>query len=441
MDSRPLLKDATRIAVFIDSKTFDDLLTNRNRLAVAVLRHCDSDYLTFVRSPLETKHDELKAIVEYKFLENAGVRSIQISRKDMSEESSFGYRLEDIRAIAQKLYGRLQITEDKLDRIRTVFIQATFNRSDKHSIYITNDKLLLERRLWFESHFPGWPLNIMSLEESSMFLDLFFKRKGKYYASSKYALNKGYWYWLSMRSKLPHFNVGDPLIDALAFRFYYCLMGLDEMGIQFFLGSGNDTMDNTLYHFNYLISLITGIFDNLALKTNTYLKICFSDLRKVSLSNISGREFLREVRCKNQVIRDHIALYMNFIQLVYTFREIVIHREGLAKVSFQYRGDNAKWTANFIRISEEQKNYIKICRDVSSVLDPFSKWGLYESKGLFLEPYHFSTRAITTLKSFVDKYLELLSYPSFIETQKQKDDEFTKTLNVFERDHLGFEGN
>jgi len=335
--------------------------------------------------------------------------------------------------------AEIRLLKSELDRIVAVFIQAVFNRFEKSNIYITDDKLLLKSRLWFESHFPGDSLNIMSVKEAVMFLDLFFKKNGNYYAASRYSLNKGLWYWLSMRLKLPHFNVGDPTIDALAFRFYYCLIALDEIGIQFYLGADNDTMDSTLYHFNYLISLITGIFDNLALKTNVHLRINFSDLRKVSLSNISGREFLRELTKKNKNIRDHISLYMNFIGLIYAFRETVVHREGLAKARFQYVGKDVKWKANFTQLSKEQMDYIKLCGDMKSELDPFTEWGVFVTgNNYFLEPYHFSMKAITVLKEFVDKYLELMGYPSFIETQKQKRDEFTDTLILFENSHLGF---
>jgi len=436
MDSRPLLKDATRIKVFVDSKAFDDLLANRNRVASAILGHYDSEYLSFVRSPLETKHDELKAIVEYRFLESAEIKSIEIKRTDSTEGSYFPYRLDDIKAIAKEIYGRDHISETELESIKAVFIQAVFNRFGKSNIYITDDKILLKNRLWFESHFPGGPLNIMSADEASIFLDLFFKKNGNYYAASRYHLNRGLWYWLSMRLKLPHFNVGDPMMDALAFRFCYALMALDEIGIQFYLGTDNDTMDNTLYHFNYLISLITGIFDNLALKTNTHLGINFSDLRKVSLSNKSGKEFLIEVRKKNKATRDHISSYMNFIQLIYTFRETVVHREGLAKVRFEYVDKDVGWKANFTQLSEDQKDYIKLCGDVKSEFDPFTEWGVFTGDIAYLEPYHFSMKAITILTDFVDKYLELLGYPLFVKAQKDK--EFADTLAVFEKNRLGF---
>lgn len=441
MDSRPLLKDVKKIGVYLDSKTFNDLLDHSDRLAFAIPKHYDSDYLVFVRSPLETTHSELKNIVEYEIVldDDSQIRAIKIVRENSEEINAFGYRMEDIQSIAERIYSKNEIDEAKLDKIISVFIQAVFNRLEKSNMYITNDKTLLKNRVWFESHFPGYPLNIMSIEEASIFLDLFFKKNGKYYTSSRYTLNKGYWYLLSTRLKIPHYNVGDLMIDALFYRLYYALMALDEMGIQYYLGVNNDTMDNTLYHFNYLISLITGIFDNLALKTNAQLEINFSDLRKVSLSKRSGREFLRKVREKNPQIRDHINSYVEFINLIYCFRELVVHREGISKTGFEYRGEEGKWKANFIRISEQMKRYLGGCGDEESEFDPFSKWGFYQLHSeLFLEPYHFSTSAIKKLIEFVDKYLELLGYSSFIEDAKQRDNDFAHTLKLFEKDHLGF---
>lgn len=217
------------------------------------------------------------------------------------------------------------------------------------------------------------------------------------------------------------------------------LMALDEMGIQYFLGANNDTKDNTLYHFNYLITLITGIFDNLALKTNTQLGINCTDLRKVSINNKTGRDFLKEVKNKRPDIRDHINSYVEFISLIYLFRELVVHREGLSKTGFDYRSRDGKWGANFIKVSAEIKRKLKACGDKAGNYNPFTKWGFYESgTQYFLDPYNFSLEAIKKLTKFIEKYLELLGYNSFIKTQEQKDNDFTKEMKFFEEYHLGF---
>ena len=335
-----------------------------------------------------------------------------------------------------------------MEYITSIFIQAIFNHQEaglrldpffeglkELNIYITNDHVLLKNRIWFESHIPGRSLNLMSVKEASIFIDLFFKKNGKYCSSCRSHLNKGYWYWLSMRLKLPHYNVGDPIIDALAFRLNYALMALDEISIQFYSGVNNDTMDNTLYHFNYLISLITGIFDNLALKTNDSLGINFTNQIQISLSN-KRNDFLKEIRNKNPNIRSHINSYVNFIQLIYSFRELVIHREGFQKTGIKYKDE---WEANFIRISEDISKRITACGDTRSEYNPVSKWGLYiMNNEFYLEPHNFSNQVLIILFEFADEYLNLLGYSSFVEDQKTQDTRFAKTMFSFEKYHLGF---
>jgi hypothetical protein len=442
MDSRNLLANIGKVNVLLDTNSFNSWINEGNRLALAILGHYDSEIIDFIRTPLVTTSEELQRIPEYGFeLDvNAWIRGISITRAEYAQHIGFGYRKEDILTITKEIFAKAKTTEPEFERILLVFVQATLssvNREDVN-ILITGDSVLLKKRLWFESHFPGGILNIMSLEEATVFLDLFFKMKGKYLISAHFSLNKGYWYLLSKRLKLPHYNVGDLMIDALSQRFEFVLMALDEIGIQFYSGANNDTMDNTLYHFNYLITLTTGIFDNLALKTNTDLGINFADLRKVCINNNGGREFLKEVRSRNQMLRDHISNYMTFINLIYELRELIVHREGLAHTPFENRGDN-HWRANLIKINEYVRKRLRTCGDVSSEFDPFTLWGFYQLNGfLLLEPYHFAFEATKKLRAFVDRYLELLGSPSFIESARTKGDDFADTLNRFEKGHLGF---
>jgi len=233
MDCRPILKDAKKIEIHLDSRTFEDMLEQGDRVAFAILRHCDSDCLEFVRSPLETGHDELRKVVEYQLLtdDNSNINGIRVDGEKTKIIMGFGYRMDDIRLIAKEIFCKDEINKEELDTITTVFIQAVFNRTRGSNIYITDNKILLKKRLWFESHFPGVPLNIMSIGEASILLDLFFKKEGNYYATCRYSLNKGYWYLLSMRLKVPRLNFGDAMINALATRLTYALMALDEIGI------------------------------------------------------------------------------------------------------------------------------------------------------------------------------------------------------------------
>ena len=455
MNNKKLLNKAKKIHIHLDSNTFENLLLNSDKLAHAILRYHNSNCLEFVRSSFKTIHEELLPIVEYKLIkdDNSEIKSIDVDCGTHSTKMAFYYNKSHILSTAQKILQKEEINQEELENITSVFVQAVFNDQEaginnslffdgfeKLNIYITNDNILLKNRLWFESHYPGYTLNIMSVEEASIFIDLFFKKNGKYCFSCRSSLNKGGWYWHSMRLKLPHYNVGNPMIDALAFRLNYLLMSLDEISIQFYSGVNNDTMDNTLYHFNYLISLMTGIFDNLALTTNSYLGINCPYQNRISLSNKSGRDFLRKIRDENPIIRKHINDYATFIQLIYSFRELVIHREGLSKTGFSYKDKEIEWEANFIKISEKSKQRIENCGDSINEYEPLTEWGIYENNNeIYLEPYHFSKQAVFKLIKFSDKYLELLEYPSYVEKQKtQPTSDFAKTLINFEKFHLGF---
>jgi hypothetical protein len=118
-------------------------------------------------------------------------------------------------------------------------------------------------------------------------MNLFLKYRKQYLSSVRphpkiqpHGFNRGLWYWYSFRTKVPFFHVGvtinEPYLDAFSSRFINILMSIDEIGIQYYSGVNNDTLDDTMYHFNYFITLISGIFDALALTTKDKYELTFS---------------------------------------------------------------------------------------------------------------------------------------------------------------------
>jgi hypothetical protein len=232
------LMDAEKISVLIDSVSFAALIGN-NREASALLAYQNSDFLEMIRTPLDVQNTLLQAIPQYTLKKAPdGTDFIEETVKNCSSRQLFGYREEDILIIAQEIYGTKKVDKDQLEGVTMVFIQACFNsRMSRPSILVTENETILRNRLWFESHFPGGSLNIMSASESSLFIDLFFKSKGKYYCSGRTSFNKGHWYWLSMRTKLPHYhvNVGanNKIINSLANRVQFTLMArLSKMPVR-----------------------------------------------------------------------------------------------------------------------------------------------------------------------------------------------------------------
>jgi hypothetical protein len=161
----------------------------------------------------------------------------------------------------------------------------------------------------------------------------------------------------------------------------------------------------SLYHLvEYMIVLITGIFDNLALLTAECFHIKL-DKMNISLSRESGKRFLEKVKMINPILKQHIDTFRDFINLVYTFREKVSHQEGLSQL---YSPIAHNWSS-FIKIDPEIWDYIKRCGDGYSEYKYISKWGVLKRESdIILDPYFFSSHVLSNLILFTNEYFQKL---------------------------------
>jgi hypothetical protein len=163
-----------------------------------------------------------------------------------------------------------------------------------------------------------------------------------------------------------------------------------------------DNLFILFYHAEYLIPLITGVFDNLALLTKERYEI-IQDIIRVSLSN---EEFLKKVDTFNVDVKKHVDQYRDFINLIYEFRDRVIHGEGLSQLVSPVV---INWSS-FIKITPEINYYIKRCGDDKSEYRFISKWGVFERElDLILDPYFFSKQVLYTIIKFANEYLQKLN--------------------------------
>ncbi len=445
MDSRPIISNNfEKLGVFLDSQCFDYLLSNSEKDAETILKYRFSEPFEFIRSPLATDKQELKEVVQYnKIIENDNMMTIEVTRGDTHSTMYSGCRVESIIEITKAIFNKENPDDEEVNTVTLIFVQATLKERNVQNIFVTDKDILLKNRLWFESHFSGRPLNIVTLKEAMEIMGLFSRYRGKFHILGNYFCNKGYWYWLLFRTKVPYFHVGDKILDAFSSRFVFLLMALDEMGFQYYQGVNNDTMDNTLYHFNYFISLISGIFDNLAIRTKSQYPLKFNGDHipsRTSLSKDSGNEFLKEVKKANPNLRIHITNYTNFIKLIYQLRELILHREVLSKSGFKYEDKDKKWEANVIKITKLELQYINGLNNVDEKYQNTTSWGVYElHDNIFLDPYIFSEKATSTLIEFSNKYLQLLNFNKFIQDLISKNlyNSFCKNCEIFNKGYLG----
>ncbi len=420
-----------KLGVFVDSATIGESLRKSDFFTLRLISYKESPSFAFLRSSIENPHSELAKISQVK-VESQNGKTVGIAIEDKHVlGSGFSYIDENINPAAKSVFKKDIVTENEIAQVSLVFLQKALNNENGPHLFVTNNRLLLANASWFETNVPGGELNIVDPSEALTRMDLFAKTRDIYYVSANRAIvNEGYWYLISFRCKIPHFHFDSGnVLEALSYRVRFVLMSLDRIGVQYYLGANNDTMDNTIYHFNYLISLLSGIFDCLAIETGVRLQLQFKDRQipwKTSLFRKTGNDFKRALKEKNVDLADHIQTYDPFIELIHQLRQTVIHREGVAKGIVAVRLGSARY----------QSNFIKVPQNMSELVERFEAKGKGEFSqfrwGAFVSPYHFAKALAQALVAFSDKYLELLGFSNYVQIAKED------LIEQFEKGRLGF---
>jgi hypothetical protein len=276
-------------------------------------------------------------------------------------------------------------------------------------------------------------------------MDLFAKNHDLFLRSPNTNANmeKGYWYWIYFRWKIPHYNVTLPtasslttqndILHAFGKRICYLLIAVDELGKLHYFKSEDEIM--MLYHFNYLLSLITGIFDSLAIHTIEKYGISFPSANipsRISLKNNGGKEFLKEVDNKEPNLRNHIRNHRDFINLIHNLRDRVIHTRGLTEIGFYFDFK----ISSVILINSDEEGMIRSCGDKLGPYRILSEWGVYKhgpDKNLFyVNPYYFAKSATRLLLKFADEYLKLAGHKNFLDSLNPTED-FSQKIKELEQ--------
>jgi hypothetical protein len=471
-----LLTKQDKLNILIDSESFDRLLSEKNDVVEKLLDYTNTTIFDFVRSPFYTEHAELASIAEIKqcYDKNGNLTSVIISSGESKPQVYFYYRMQAIEKIAIKIYGKDSLTKTEIDGITLVFIQSCLHKANVNDLLVTANDVIIGNRIWFESHVPGLPVNIATTDEAIEFMDLFAKFRGTYYIASNGTVNRRHWYLLSFKTKVPNFqlpwssvvygipfqlNGGLEILQGFSNRFTDLLRAVDEIGFQYYLGANNDILEAMVYHLNYFIILVTGIFDSLAIlsaiRYNLQIKrVNFDEkkrMQKITLQEkVVGKDFLQQLRNQNDKLYDFIDHEQCFIELIYILRDKIVHRESLPQTTFEYHDSEGNWKANFVEIPGKAVENINQF-DRRQEDEPLTEWGIYKVDArIYIEPFHFTKASARKLAEFCNKYFELLNFDRFLEMHpdvKEKLEEnrasgtyrfHMKELELFKKCHLGF---
>jgi hypothetical protein len=431
----------SKLGICIDSDSINSVYHSRkdivDRLLLYYSDNNQSDYYHFVRSAYISSPNIVSTIPE-----------TQYSKDDDQK----------VDIIARNALKGLGLTEGEKNFLLSIYnysgqsqtldvMESGHNIKDK--LFVTENEEFLSRRystqsVSIESFFPG--IRLVNLHDCLDIMDLFAKTHDLYLRSPKTnaSMNKGYWYWIYFRWKVPHYNVPIPrsssltalndILHALGKRICYLLIAVDELGKLHHFNSDDEIM--ILYHFNYILSLMTGIFDNLAIHTRDKYGISFPSGNipsRFSLKNNGGGDFLKEVQKHNPALRNHIRSYNDFISFIHDLRDKVIHAEGRKEIGvfFVYK------ISTFIPIDNGEEGKIRLCGDKPGPYKKYTEWGVYKyvtpntnTMDFFLIPYYFAKSATTLILKFVDEYLELTGQNRFLD-KLEVNDEYYQMMTEF----------
>jgi hypothetical protein len=360
-----------KLHIFIDSQSIDKSISNKEGRAEALLAYNTDEIFKFIRSPFKTSYKNLVEIGSFEIQKDSDANTIKELRIKDSNDSEptyvdFPFTMKNIDEFAKDIFKTESSSENEKETILLVLVHhvfISFGIYNGESIYVTNNKKLLKNRLWFQLHLSS-KIEILQIEEALEIMGLFAKAQRKYYLRPHGTADKKGWYWLSFRSKISHYHVQyraafekRNILEAFASRFTYLLMSIDEIGIHYLWLKDKDI--TIPYHFNYFISLVTGIFDNLAIisREKNQIKLQHDYPNRTSLSNTAGKEFLQSLKRYNSALHSHIHNYHEFINLMYELREVSIHREAFRDVGYTQN----KRFALFFVIDQKIACMIKRC--------------------------------------------------------------------------------
>ncbi|BDZ71998.1 hypothetical protein [Methanobacterium petrolearium] len=449
MVNRPLF-NGKKLEITIDSESFDELLSTENDNAIQILNYSmkldsNSKYFKFIRTPFKTEHELLDDIPFFRLQENydemigpgfyhdISVLDIINNEENVISHWMVGLKRKDLEYVVKDLFGDLT----KMDDIFSVVLHSY--ATGPNTVFVTTNKFLLKNRFLLDIIHE--PVTIVDPEETIRIIDLFFQYMGKYIVKG-IEWDKLSYYRNRFISKFSYFPLNNQeLFIAFFDRFLFVMMSLDEISIQKYLELDNISLYNIYYHFNYFISLVNGLFDNLALIIQEKYNLTFQGMEHPNSVNLKPKKknneeinsFLKALKKENQELYNLIDYYKDFILLIHDMRNIIIHDKMLGMKYLSY-DENLQISA--VRLNDNFLSKLRACKYFTTQKsEVLGSWGIWKKdSSYFLDPSYFGSSIIITLIKFSVKIFELLSFENLENALKNKDPPLYNEIKVFKGD-------
>lgn len=433
-----------KVNVIIDSYSIYNRIKSNSKL-IKSLKYNNCNEINMFKSPIEKTDTILDEIPSFSFIKSKEdkINGYQVDYgKGRVSHSYLYYDEEMFKGIGEKIiYNKSSLNQYEFQQVINLMVYKSKNiplNDEETTIYLTEDSVILKQRYKLRNWSNSIKL-IMNLEEIDEYLNLYFKNKSKYFIAPQYSYNQGYWYSTYVEFKVPYLpNNSSIYLEGIQNKFVYGIKSLENMGIEYYSGTNNDTYQNKIYYFNYIIISICGIFDNLGLLMHEKYNLQY-DKHKINLKYNNFFNLLPE-NLKKLIIK-----YMQFIKLLYSedLRHSIIHGSGFNGI-FHYEAspDNLErmWEVSCIKLPKKIEKILPHLQDKNKEYDPFSFYGkidnTFSEEGIILiEPYHFAKSIFYKTFEFTNFILKEMGYENQIKIKELKD--IKNDYKLFKENTLG----
>lgn len=443
MDSRDILSKTELIRFLLDTDSLNTQAYSEDSILDRFLTYKRYDGFEFRRTPSSTGYERLQNISSYQVKKDEE-KNGRTLRWDSENPNAHGARY------LPELYEHWAHETDWDEPNPTLsdlefldLFSEIIRRQDQYAdILVTLNPAILKNRRLIEyqirSHQRG-RMHIMEPSEAVELAGIYMRERGDFLFYDPYDERHTYkidftlWYWTIVKIFVKHFTADEEgLLGSVLDRFEFLFIGIDKLGGQYYRGTGNHTDRMTRYHFNYGISLLTGIFDSLAIHTRNKYNINILD--KDTNLRTGNHPLLKELRTHNKQAWEYVHSNHEIIELLHVVRNDVIHQSGVIRrgpgYSYREHGETTEWksqTLDMGELSESDrenfKKYYTSLNDSIQEYDPVTVWGVVTTGSEVaeitdrtqIEPYRFLKQATRYVVEFTDEYLRLLGHPNWME--------------------------
>lgn len=198
--------------------------------------------------------------------------------------------------------------------------------------------------------------------------------------------------------------------DSLAHRLEYICRSADKVSIYSLKEGNNSNQANALYHFGYLVMLITGVYDDIAWIIEHIYKL---DLHKrdVTLKVTSKRKLLKKVSIINKELYNYLTEKhtQELINLLYPIRDTLQHRQFIRGSRYS---EQSGYNQNLLQLPEETVNIIK---ESSEDLETYGLVFSHSNTFLF-NPKLFTSKIIENTAYIINQILSLIDWNEIIKS-------------------------